>query len=151
MENTLSIEPVVKILELDVAPQHAFEVFTKRMGAWWPVLTHSVAIDEVRDVLVDDCVGGTIRELTRDGVEHEWGTITAYTDGERIQFTWHPGAPADQSTTVDVRFDAVGSGTRVTLLHTGWEVRGEDGQRIRDNYESGWDLVLAPYFVEAGS
>jgi DNA-binding transcriptional ArsR family regulator len=150
MDKALTIDPVVKTLELEVTPEHAFDVFVNNMGAWWPVLTHSVAIEEVQDVLVDDRVGGTIREVTRDGVEHEWGTITAYTEGERIQFTWHPGAPADQSTHVDVRFDAAGSGTRVTLLHTGWEVRGDDGKRIRDNYDSGWELVLAPYVAATG-
>jgi len=145
MRNSIEIDPVAKILELGVTPEQAFDLFVGGMGRWWPLSTHSVATDEAQDVRIDERVGGTISELTRDGVEHEWGVITAYEAGSRFQFTWYPGLPADAGTNVDVRFDATESGTRVTLVHTGWEVRGDDAKTIRDNYDSGWDLVLAPY------
>jgi uncharacterized protein YndB with AHSA1/START domain len=145
MQQSLKIDPVAKILELAVTPDHAFDLFVNRMGQWWPLTTHSVSTDEAQDVRIDGRVGGRIIEVTRDGVEHEWGVITAYDPGERIQFTWHPGTPEDASTQVDVRFDAIDSATRVTLVHTGWEARGDDAQGIRDNYESGWDDVLAPF------
>ncbi|MCL1593222.1 MAG: metalloregulator ArsR/SmtB family transcription factor [Actinomycetia bacterium] len=145
MTQQLTIEPVIKVLELDVSREQAFELFTLRMGDWWPVLTHSIATTNVQDIIVDDHVGGTIREVTNEGVEHEWATISGYNSGERIQFSWYPGATSDQATHVDVRFDATPAGSRVTLVHSGWEIRGDDGQRIRDNYQSGWDLVLDPY------
>jgi DNA-binding transcriptional ArsR family regulator len=145
MQQSLKIDPVAKILELAVTPDHAFDLFVNRMGQWWPLTTHSVSTDEAQDVRIDGRVGGRIIEVTRDGVEHEWGVITAYDPGKRIQFTWHPGTPEDASTQVDVRFDAIDSATRVTLVHTGWEARGDDAQGIRDNYESGWDHVLAPF------
>jgi hypothetical protein len=28
------------------------------------------------------------------------------------------------------------------LVHDGWEARGADAVRMRDGYETGWDLVL---------
>ncbi|NHZ70460.1 MAG: metalloregulator ArsR/SmtB family transcription factor, partial [Proteobacteria bacterium] len=145
MDHQLSIQPVVKVLELNVSPRRAFDLFALHMDDWWPVLTHSVAADNVREIIVDDHAGGTIREVTNDGVEHEWATLTQYVRGERIQFNWYPGATAVQATHVDIRFDETAAGSRVTLIHSGWETRGEDGQRLRDNYESGWDVVLDPY------
>jgi len=149
MDNSLKIDPVAKTLELGVPPERAFDLFVNNMGEWWPLGTHSVSTDEAQDVRIDGRVGGMLREVTRDGVEHEWGVITSYHPGERIQFTWHPGTPEDASTRVDVRFDATDSGTLVTLVHSGWEVRGDDARRIRDNYESGWDVVLAPFVAIA--
>jgi DNA-binding transcriptional ArsR family regulator len=145
MHESLEIDPVAKTLELGVTPEKAFDLFTNHMGRWWPLTTHSVSTDDARDVRVDGRVGGTLREVTGDGVEHEWGVITIYEPGARIQFTWYPGLPEEAGTNVDVRFDATVSGTRVTLVHSGWEARGDDAQTVRDNYESGWDLVLAPY------
>lgn len=145
MRDSLAIDPVAKTLELGVTPDRAFDLFVNGMGRWWPLRTHSVSTDDASDVRVDGRVGGSLREVTGDGVEHEWGIITIYEPGARIQFTWHPGLPEEASTNVDVRFDAIGSGTRVTLVHSGWEARGGDAQTVRDSYESGWDLVLAPY------
>jgi DNA-binding transcriptional ArsR family regulator len=145
MSKTIEIDPVAKTLELGVTPEQAFDLFVGGMGRWWPLDTHSVSSDAAEDVRIDERVGGAIREVTRDGVEHEWGVITAYEPGSRFQFTWYPGLPVAAGTHVDVRFDATESGTRVTLVHSGWEVRGDDAKTIRNNYDSGWDLVLAPY------
>jgi DNA-binding transcriptional ArsR family regulator/uncharacterized protein YndB with AHSA1/START domain len=150
MNKTLKIDPVAKTLDLDVTPDTAFDLFVNKMGQWWPLSTHAVSTEDAAEVHIDCRVGGLIKEVTRDGVEHAWGTITAYEADERIQFTWHPGSPEEAATQVDVRFDPTETGTRVTLVHTGWEVRGEDAQTIRDNYESGWNLVLAP-FAEAAA
>ncbi len=149
INNSLKIDPVAKTLELGVTPEQAFDLFVNNMGRWWPLSDYSVSTSEAQDVRIDGRVGGLISEVTRDGVEHEWGVITTYKPGERIQFTWHPGTPEDASTQVDVRFDATDSGTRVTLVHTGWDARGDDAQTIRDNYESGWDEVLAPFVAIA--
>ncbi len=149
MTATLKIDPVAKTLELGLTPADAFDLFVNRMSEWWPLNTHAVSTDDAEDIRIDGRVGGVINEVTRDGVEYVWGVIAAYDPGQRIQFTWHPGTPEDAATQVDVRFDATETGTRVTLVHTGWEARGDDAQTIRDNYESGWDHVLAPFAVMA--
>jgi hypothetical protein len=40
-------------------------------------------------------------------------------------------------------------GTRVTLVHTGWEQLGEMGPAARMGYEHGWDSVLQGYIALA--
>ena len=37
-----SVEPVRKSVTVDAPVEHAFMVFTQRMGDWWPIKTHSV-------------------------------------------------------------------------------------------------------------
>ena len=42
--------------------------------------------------------------------------------GERLAFGWRlPSFAADQATEVDIRFEAVGAETRVTVEHRGWD------------------------------
>ncbi len=149
MDTPVKIDPVAKTLELVVTPAEAFDLFVNKMSEWWPMNTHSVSTDQADQIQIDCQIGGQIQEVTRDGVEYTWGVITAYDEGARIQFTWHPGTPEDSATRVDIRFDPIDTGTQVTLLHTGWEARGDDARAVRDNYESGWDQVLAPFTAMA--
>lgn len=151
MSDPIVIEPVTKIVELTRAPSDAFDLFVDRMDQWWPLDTFAVSTDDAVAIRIDSRVGGTISEVTRAGVEHVWATITAFVQDERIEFTWHPGAPEVEATLIDVRFDATNQGTRVTLTHSRWEARGDGAQKIRDNYESGWDIVLAPFVAAASA
>ena len=49
-------------------------------------------------------------------------TGLAWLPGERLAFGWRlPSFEADQTTEVDVRFEAVGGETRVTVEHRGWD------------------------------
>lgn len=151
MNDTIRIDPVAKTLHVELSPEAAFDLFVNRMGDWWPLATHSVAEDLAVGVRVDARVGGAIREVTSDGAEHEWGVISVFEPGSHFRCLWRPGSPADLATEVDLRFEAAGSGTRITLVHSGWEARGDDARRVRDGYESGWDVVLAPFVARASA
>jgi hypothetical protein len=35
-----------------------------------------------------------------------------------------------------------GDGTRVELVHSGWEAYGDDAAASRASYDTGWDIVL---------
>jgi DNA-binding transcriptional ArsR family regulator len=142
MEKQL-IEPVVKQVTVPGSPGIVFELFTSRIGEWWPRATHSVGGDDAVSVHMDDSVGGRVYETTRDGVEHEWGTITDWEPAARVDFSWYPGLTREQATHVEITFRQSGDGTEVTLVHDGWEARGADWERMRDNYETGWSFVLA--------
>lgn len=139
------VEPVVKSLRLALSPEAAFELFTTRIAEWWPLDTHSVGEAQSVTVRIESTVGGKILETTADGVDHEWGTVTAYEKGSRIEFTWYPGLPEDQQTLVDVKFRETAGGSEMILVHTGWESRGDDARTVRGNYDKGWDHVLGRY------
>ena len=143
MERDMSkIEPVVKMVTVPGETGVVFELFTKRMGEWWPLATHSVGGEDAVDARVDGGVGGRIYEVTRDGAEHDWARITDWEPGRRIVLDWHAGVPVSQATHVEITFRQTAEGTEMTLVHDGWEARGADAVEMRKSYESGWDLVL---------
>lgn len=139
------VEPIVKTRNLSLDPDAAFALFTEKVAEWWPLSTHSVGGDQAVSVRIEAMVGGSIIETTAEGDEHEWGRVISWEQGRRLEFTWHPGMTEDQATQVEVRFRGLGAGSEMMLIHTGWEVRGEDAGTARASYVTGWDLVLGGY------
>jgi len=70
----------------DVAcsPEHAFSVWTTRIGTWWPS-DHTVSGHPDRVVLQPD-VGGGIYERTADGTEYDWGEVTVWQPPTRLAY-----------------------------------------------------------------
>ena len=67
-------------------------------------------------------LGGRFTETSPDGTVFEIGRITAWEPGARLAFSWRQASfTPDQVTQVEVRFEAVGAETRVTVEHRGWE------------------------------
>jgi uncharacterized protein YndB with AHSA1/START domain len=141
-------------LDADLAPEvrssvtvklprdEAFHFFTERIGAWWPLATHSVFGAEAT-LTMEPRVGGRVIESSADGQRSEWGTITEWQPGERLALTWHPGYEGKLATLVEVTFsEALDGGTLVDLLHTGWEVHGGDAAESAASYRAGWPAVL---------
>jgi len=114
---------------VDVAPADAFEVFTGEIDLWWRRGPAYRVAGKAPGVLhLEPRLGGRIFEAYRGGTAvHEVGTITAWEPPGHLAFEWRsitfvPG----ETTWVDVRFTASGSGTRVTLEHRGWAaIRGD--------------------------
>ena len=151
MERTVSDLTLRKTIEVAAAPDRAFSLFTEGMAGWWPMRTHSVGEDRAETVVFEPGVGGRIYERTLDGDEHVWGTVTAWEPPGRVVFTWHPGRGPDTEQDVEVRFEASGTGTRVELVHTGWERLGDRAAAVRENYDGGWDLVVGERFAAAAN
>ncbi len=141
-------DAVVRAVEVPAPPGRAFEVFTAGISDWWPLGTHSVYRSQAASVHVEPGVGGRLVERRDDGETCVWGTVRVWDPGVEVAFSWHPGTPPSEATDVAVRFEAVGGGTRVTLVHTGWDAR-PDSDRARDAYRSGWVPVLDRYEVAA--
>jgi SAM-dependent methyltransferase len=120
-------------IELALAPVTAFVVFVEELA---------VALAQ----------GGMDFEAGADGCvtegEFEVGRVIAWKPGELIQLQWHQADwKTEEVTTIEVRFEPVDGGTRVTLEHRGW------GGLIGDAGElAGWfaRAVAAP-FLQASS
>ncbi|HET9332465.1 MAG TPA: SRPBCC family protein [Gemmatimonadota bacterium] len=139
------IAPVRKSVTVPIWPEAAFRRFTEGIAGWWPLATHSVSESAEASCAIEGRVAGRILETAPDGAEHVWGTVTAWEPPGRLAFTWHPGRPEDTRQEVEVTFRAAGEGTRVELVHTGWERLGERASETRARYDAGWDLVLGRY------
>ena len=83
-----------KTRSVPLPPDAAFELFTTRMGAWWPLDSHALS-DTASDVRWDDHVGRARSwNSTTDGNEFPWAEITVWDPPRRLALAWHlrPGA-----------------------------------------------------------
>ncbi|HEU4521512.1 MAG TPA: SRPBCC family protein [Thermoanaerobaculia bacterium] len=142
-----TLPPILMSVLVPLSPAGAFELFTARIGEWWPLATISIASANGGTCFIEPFAGGRVFERANDGGEHEWGNVVAWEPPHRFAMTWHPGGKA--TTEVEVRFTAADEGTFVELEHRGWEAFGEDADSARDNYANGWPLVFTRCYGEA--
>lgn len=150
--STTSIPPVKKTCTVPLPAAAAFDLFTTRIRDWWPVGTHSISADEtaVASVRFEGRVGGRVVEVTTDGREYSWADVLAWDPPSRFVLSWHPATEPLAASRLEVTFRPVDGGTEVLLEHSAWEEFGEQGDALRKDYDTGWDLVLGRYRKEAG-
>jgi uncharacterized protein YndB with AHSA1/START domain len=142
------IKPVRLSFEVACRPDHAFEVWTGRIGQWWPV-DHTVSGEPGVAVVLEPRPGGRIFERTTGGVEHDWGEVTAWEPPNRFVYLWHLRSDRADATEVEVRFlDRGDATTLVEIEHRGWEVLGAGAESWRDRNLGGWTTLL-PHFMAA--
>jgi uncharacterized protein YndB with AHSA1/START domain len=154
MTTETTIAPVHKTLRVACPVEHAFATFTDRIGDWWPLPTHSLGEDSFESVRFEPGGDGRLIERLADGTETVWGYVLDWDPPNRVRFSWHPGKDCtrtrvDEATEVEVTFAPEGDGTRVELVHSGWERLGERALEGRASYDSGWDPVLELYRAAA--
>ena len=123
-------EPVagdrVKVtITVKVDPATAFDVFTRETDLWWrrgP--KYRVAGRHPGTLGFEPGAGGRLFESFETAgrrVVHVVGRVTVWDPPARLVFTWrNANFSPEESTEVDVRFEAAGAGTRVTVEHRGW-------------------------------
>jgi uncharacterized protein YndB with AHSA1/START domain len=136
---------VLKSVTVRCPAEEAFRVFSEGVATWWPLETHSVGERSAKTCVLEGRVGGRFFERQEDGGEELWGTVTAWEPPLRLAFTWHPGRAESTAQEVEVQFTPVDGGTRVELVHRGWEKLGERAEEARNEYDSGWEFVLGHY------
>ena len=149
MTEVATITPVRKSLRVDCTPERAFEVFTAEVGSWWPTGTHSIHQERVTGVVLEQREGGEMYELAEGGEREHWGRVTAWEPPRRLVLAWHVNPERAGPTEVEVTFTPEDDGTRVVLEHRNWEAAGEGAEEMRNNYDGGWDIVLAPFVEKA--
>ncbi|HVF53366.1 MAG TPA: SRPBCC domain-containing protein [Actinomycetota bacterium] len=147
-KNGLALEPVIKRVQVGRSIDDAFFLFTRDMGSWWPLETHSIAVDTherkvvAKGIIFDPNAGGHIYESMSDGTHATWGEVLVWEPPDRVAFTWKPNLSDGPHTKIEVRFTIVAGGTEVELEHRGWEHFGDDAAARRKDYDAGWPGVL---------
>jgi len=114
---------VIVSLRVKATPRETFDVFTQEIGLWWkPNGLFQLAPRGDGQLRFEPGESGRLVTDLPNGHTFEIGRISVWQPGERLSFSWRQGtfAPA-QSTNVEVRFEAVGDETRVTVEHRGWD------------------------------
>ena len=115
---------ILVAVRVPATPARAFQAFTAEIGLWWRPnqLFQFTRRSDAGRLAFEPGEGGRFTETAADGEVFEIGRITAWQPGARLAFTWRQASFAPgQVTTVEIRFEAVGSETRVTVEHRGWE------------------------------
>jgi uncharacterized protein YndB with AHSA1/START domain len=145
MSQQTSDTAIRKSVTIDRSVEDAFRLYTEQLATWWPLSTHSVEKENVETVIFEAHEGGRFYERAKNGDEHAWGTILVWDPPRRIVHSWHPGRGEDTAQEVELTFKPDGDGTRVELVHTGWERLGDRMRETMASYEKGWDKVLGRY------
>ena len=141
------LAPLTKRVEVQRTVEEAFDIFTARIGDWWPLAQHSITQDRAAACAVEPREGGELYETDSDGARHPWGRVLTWEPPHRLVFTWHPGRDSDSAQEVEVTFEAAGEGTLVVLEHRDWHKLGDAAEKTRQGYDTGWDFVLGQCFA----
>lgn len=110
-------ESVTVTTVVPAPPDEAFTIFTTEVDAWWrrtPRYRQGAAGSVVQ--FADD----HLIEVTESGAL-ELGRVLAWEPGRRLMLEWLDSRRPDWAgTSVEIRFEPVDVGTRVTLVHRGW-------------------------------
>jgi len=114
---------VIVAIRVAATPERAFEVFTREIGQWWQPNGAFKFTPRSPGVLAfEGGEGGRLVEQLPSGKSFEIGTVKVWEPGSRLVFGWRQATFAkNEGTEVEVRFEQVGSETRVTVEHRGWD------------------------------
>lgn len=150
-------EPLVKTIEVPCDQKKAFTVFLE-MGTWWPTNRFATSVmrgQSVKAIRVDATKGGRIVEVSSDGHEHVWGTITSYDPYDSLTLDFHVPHPSEKNpgfSLVEVRFTALAKNlTRVELTQSNWEGLGDMAEMSQKGYRQAWVMIFEGAYKEACS
>jgi quercetin dioxygenase-like cupin family protein len=139
-------DSVTATVEVAVNPAIAFAIFTEEIGQWWragPINWY----DSRRAIgtRFEPGVGGRWLEVYDDasGDALEIGQVLVWEPGARLVLLYRDGGHELDGTEVEVRFEAIEGGTRVTLEHRGWDrLRADIAAQKREAKRWGWASIL---------
>lgn len=114
---------VLVALRVEASPERAFDVFTQDIGRWWrPNGLFQFTAQGSGRLAFEPGPEGRLVENLPDGGSFEIGRIHVWERPSRLVFGWRQASFApDQMTEVHVHFEPVGTETRVTVEHVGWD------------------------------
>jgi hypothetical protein len=131
---------IVKSVILACDPGRAFALFTEHAGLWWPAARrHSK--DANSTIRME--ASGRFFEQSNDGTEVELGAVRHFETARRLLLDWYPGTGPENPTRVEVTFEAVDGGTRVTVQHSPGPAGSVAFAGDAPAYDRSWDAVLA--------
>lgn len=114
-------------MRVKASPERAFAVFTREIGQWWrpnPLFQFTPRSPGVLSLEPPDAdgLGGRLVETLPTGKVFEIGKVRAWEPPHRLVVGWRQASfTPEQDTEVEVRFEAVGEETRISVEHSGWD------------------------------
>ena len=135
----MTLAPIRREILVSTVPERAFALFTAHIGRWWPLRDFSVFGADALVAFEGD------RLVERSSSEVSvWAEVLEWDPPATLRLRWHPCRDATRATDVSVTFVPHEDGTKVTLVHHGWE-RVEDPAAAAEEYGHGWPAVLRTF------
>ena len=149
---------VRKVVSVRAPQPVAWQVFTEKMGAWWPLAFYKIGSVNAVDAVIEPRVGGRWYERGDDGSTCQWGSVLAWEPPSRLVLAWDVGADwqydPNLKTEIEVRFIVDGSDrTRVELEHRHLDRYGAHRDKMRRVFdtEGDWGRILEAFASVAAS
>jgi uncharacterized protein YndB with AHSA1/START domain len=128
---------IEKTFELPFSPEAVY-------AAW---VSSGTVIPPATSMDIDPVVGGHYRLVVKDD---QWdtqneGKFLEVEENKHLRYTWEWNKDGDV-TEIDVTFDAAATGSRLTLVHSGFK-----SQENYDNHDAGWDGYIQGLTAFIGS
>ena len=141
----MTIAPIIKTVQVKAAPARAFELFTTRIGEWWP--GKGIGKQPHAAIMIEPKAGGRWFERDAAGTETRWGKVLAWEPPSRLLLGWQIncdwGYDPGILTEVELTFaPAAGGGTVVTLEHRNLERFGTEAVHHAEKLRGGWPTKL---------
>jgi uncharacterized protein YndB with AHSA1/START domain len=151
-------DSVRRVVRVEAPQDVAWQVFTERMGAWWPLAMYKIGKANAVDAVIEPRVGGRWYERGDDGSTCDWGRVLAWEPYSRLVLSWDITAdwqydPALQ-TEIEVRFIPDGDRrTRVEFEHRRLDRYGDRRDEMRTIFDKtgDWGRLLAAFAQTAAT
>jgi uncharacterized protein YndB with AHSA1/START domain len=142
----MTIAPVRRSVRTKAPPARAFEIFTSKMGRWWP-RGRSAGANPHADIVIEPFAGGRWYERDEAGAETPWGKVLAWEPPTRLLLAWqlYGGCAYDPElvTEVEITFSpAEGGGAEVVLEHRNLERFRRNAPAWAAAVERGWTEMV---------
>ena len=131
---------IVKSVMLPLPPPAAFELFTRKIGEWWPPDRRHTQ-DPTSEIFL--LQSGRFYERAQDGQEVELRYVRSWERPSRILFDFFIATGPEKPTEVEITFAADEGGTRVTVTHRPKPSSEALWTERAPRYTRSWDVVLA--------
>jgi uncharacterized protein YndB with AHSA1/START domain len=145
--------PVRKSIRVNAPQARAFDVFTLKIGTWWPP-SHSLLKSPCKATFIEPRVGGRWYQVGEDGSECDNGKVLVWQPPSKVVLSWGINSKFVLDDTVEseveVNFIPEGANaTRVELKH--W-INAVDSAELRTAVDTpnGWTAILQTYAEAAG-
>jgi uncharacterized protein YndB with AHSA1/START domain len=131
---------IKKLVLLRCTQERAFALITEQAGQWWPGERRHTQ-DANSEIHIQ--ASGRFFERSSAGAEVQLGVVREFDRPNRLVLDWYPGSGPANPTQVELVFEAVEGGTRVTVTHDAGAAGPDLFGRNAQAYARSWDLVLS--------
>lgn len=142
------MQSIRKELLVEASQEIAFNVFTGKMGLWWPK-THHIGTSPMVDSIVEPKTDGRWYSTHEDGSEVNIGKVLAWDPNGRLVLAWQVTGQFkyDPSIITEVELNFIPEGpttTRVKFEHRDID-KLTGGEKVIENMDGGWWFILNQY------